>query len=52
MHAGELDAELVWPHTRHPRLRLSAGKPLLVTSPPASSPAVRSARSAPPPASV
>jgi hypothetical protein len=32
MHAGELDAELVWPHTRHPRLRLVAGNRVVVAS--------------------
>jgi hypothetical protein len=46
MHTGELNVELVWPHARHPRFRLSVGKPLVVTSPPASSLAVRTAQSA------
>jgi hypothetical protein len=32
MHAGELDAELVWPHTRHPRLRLVTRKQVVVAS--------------------
>jgi hypothetical protein len=32
MHAGELDAELIWPHARHPQLRLVTGNRVVMTS--------------------
>jgi hypothetical protein len=32
MHAGKIDAELVWPHAKRPRLRLVAGNRVVVTS--------------------
>jgi hypothetical protein len=42
MRAGEFNAELVWPCSRHHRLRLVVGIRMVVTSSPATSPTARS----------